>query len=237
MPNILQWDAEICMPRRGVQHRGDQMGALAGILHDWATDPRLGDLLSAAAGLAESSDPDSVEAVNLRELQRDYDRETKLPRALVEEMARVSASSSQAWSDARDNDDFRSFAPWLEKTFALAGEKADALGYVETRYDALLEDYEPGMTTTQLTSLFEQLRTELVPLVSRLSDSAPPESVHEFPIDRQRRFSESIAGDVGFDLEAGVSTWTASILLDDRPRRRAHRIEIPHEQHHEGFLA
>ena len=204
---LLQWDAEICMPRAGVQHRGEQMALIAGLAHDRATDPRFGDLLAAVEGSSLVDDPESVEAVNVRERRRDYDRETKLPRRLVEELARVSAMSSQAWAEARDKDEFASFAPWLEKTFELAREKADAYGYTESRYDALLDEYEPGMTTTELTALFTGLRAQLVPLVDSLREKnrAPVghNGVREFPLDRQRKFSEGVAVKLGFEIEGG----------------------------------
>ncbi|HXV16532.1 MAG TPA: hypothetical protein VD758_07115, partial [Gemmatimonadaceae bacterium] len=83
---LLQWDAEICMPRAGVQHRGEQMALLAGIVHDRATDPRIGELLGDVEGSALTGDPESAEAVNVREIRRDFDRATKLPRRLVEEL-------------------------------------------------------------------------------------------------------------------------------------------------------
>jgi carboxypeptidase Taq len=195
------------MPRGGVTHRGEQMALLAGLVHDRATDPRIGELLSDVDGSALVADAESVEAVNVRELRRDFDRETRLPRRLVEEMARVSAQSAQAWAEARDRNDFKSFAPWLEQTFALSREKADALGYTGVRYDALLEDYEPGMTTAELSTLFAQLREDLVPLVESLrdrgSENAARMSALEFPLDLQRKFAESAAEKMGFDLECG----------------------------------
>jgi carboxypeptidase Taq len=204
---MLQWDAEICMPRGGVKHRGDQMALIAGIVHDRATDPRFGEMLSAVESSSRVSDPESAEAVNVRELRRDFDRETRLPRRLVEELARVSAESSQAWSEARDENDFGKFEPWLDRTFALAREKADAFGWVEARYDALLEDYEPGMTTSQLSALFAKLGPELVPIVDSLRDRSASQSTSviasEFPIDRQRVFSEGVAVKLGFALEGG----------------------------------
>jgi len=205
--SLLQWDAEICMPRGGVGHRGEQMGLLAGLVHDRATDPHIAELLSIVEGSSLVSDAESPEAVNVRELRRDFDRQTRLPRRLVEEMASVSARSSQAWSEARDRDDFDSFAPWLDKTFALAREKADAIGYEGVRYDALLDDYEQGMTTEQLSALFAELGTGLVPLVESLRDrpSTKPEQMLErdFPVDRQRAFAEGIAAKLGFDFEFG----------------------------------
>ena len=192
------------MPRGGVKHRGEQMALLAGLVHDRSTDPRIGELLSDVEGSPLVADAESVEAVNVRELRRDFDRETRLPRRLVEEMARVSALSSQAWSEARDRDDFKSFAPFLDQTFALAREKADAFGYKDVRYDALLDDYEPDMTTAQLSILFEQLRSQLVPLVDALRDRQHAQMPQrEFPVERQRAFVESVAAKLGFDLEGG----------------------------------
>jgi len=204
---LLQWDAEICMPRGGVKHRGDQMALLAGLVHDRATDPRAAELLSDVEGSSLVSDAESPEAVNVRELRRDFDRETRLPRRLVEEMARVSALSSQAWSEARDNDKFEKFAPWLDQTFALAREKADATGYEGVRYDALLDDYEPGMTTAQVSALFAELGPQLVPIVDALRDRPPSTSAQmterEFPVERQRAFAEGVAAKLGFNLECG----------------------------------
>lgn len=204
---LLQWDAEICMPRGGVKHRGDQMALLAGLVHDRATDPRIAELLSAVEGSSLAVDHESSEAVNVREIRRDFDRETRLPRRLVEEMARVSALSSQSWSEARDADDFKSFEPWLDQTFALAREKADAMGYEGgVRYDALLEDYEPGMTTAQLSVVFAQVREGLVPLVDSLR-GRPSSPTHlterTFPVDRQRAFAEKMAVGLGFGIDGG----------------------------------
>ena len=204
---LLQWDAELCMPKSGVDHRGEQMALLAGLVHERATDPHLGDLLGSVEASPLIGDAGGAEAVNVRELRRDYDRETKLPRKLVEEMARVSAQSSQSWAEARDRNDFPAFAPWLDRTFELARERADALGYANDRYDALLDDYEPGMTSAELTSLFADLGARLVPLVESLRDRPRPSGTRilnrEFPLDRQRTFSEGIAPIVGFDLSSG----------------------------------
>ena len=201
---LLQWDAEINMPRGGASHRGEQLALLAGLAHDRATDPRIGELISALEISGMSSDPESPESVNVRELRRDYYRETRLPRKLLHELARVAAMSSQAWMTARENDDFESFAPWLEQTFSLAREKADAIGWTAERYDALLDDYEPGMTSAQLATLFSELGEQLVPLVAALRERGQPEELGmDLPIEKQRMFSEGIAEKIGFDTTNG----------------------------------
>ncbi len=193
------------MPRKGVKHRSEQMALLAGLVHDRATDPRYDELLHAIEGSSLVSDSDSVESVNVRELRRGFDRERKMPRRLVEESARVTALASSVWVEARKNDDFKSFAPWLEKIFGLAREEADAVGHTGTRYDALLDDYEPGMTTGQLTTLFARLGAELVPLVDALREESArtpaPQLRGKFALDRQSQLSETVAAAVGFDMK------------------------------------
>src|SRR5262245_1341081 len=88
---LLGWDEDTFMPAGGVAHRGRQMALLAGLLHERWTDPRLGDWLAAVEGSALVADSCSAEAVNVRELRRAHDRECRLPRALVEELARVTS--------------------------------------------------------------------------------------------------------------------------------------------------
>jgi carboxypeptidase Taq len=204
---LLTWDEEIYMPRGGVKHRAEQGALLAGLIHERAADPRYDELLSTVEASSLTADPESAEAVNVRELRRRYDRERKMPRDLVEEAARVRAHASQAWVEARQNDDFKSFAPWLDRVFAVARQQADALGYPESRYDALLEDYEPGATTEQLSALFAELEPQLVELVNSFADKTPasPEDTleREFPLDRQETFAEGVAAALGYDLDCG----------------------------------
>ena len=201
--DVLEWDEETCLPRAGVAHRSEQLAMLAGLLHDRAVDPRVEELLVALEGGELVADPESPAAVNVRELRRAYDRERRLPRRLVEESARVTALAQQAWADAREASDFSRFQPWLERQLALAREEADAVGYPQTRYDALLDDYEPGVTTAQVSALFAILRAELVPLVQALTDRPVRPLRRDYPVDRQRIFAEAVANAVGFDFDRG----------------------------------
>lgn len=204
--DLLEWDAEVYMPAAGVEHRAEQSALLAGIIHDRSTHPRYGELLDIVQDSTLVADADTSHAVNLRELRREYEREKRLSRRLVEESARVSALASQVWADARKQNDFAAFAPWLDRICALAREEADAVGHNGTRYDALLDDYEPGMTTARLTQLFTRLEADLAPLVDKLRGQSRKRSrmpVSEFPLDRQRLFGETVAAALGFNLQAG----------------------------------
>lgn len=205
--DLLEWDEETCLPRSGVAHRSEQLALLAGLVHDRSTDPRIDELLATAETSDLVADPESPPAVNIRELRRAYDRERRLPRRLVEEIARVTALAQPAWADARELGDYARFRPWLDRILVLARDEADAVGYAETRYDALLEDFEPGLTTSQVSTLFADLRRQLIPLVQAITDSSRRGRGsllrREYPIDRQRIFAEAVANSVGFDFDRG----------------------------------
>jgi carboxypeptidase Taq len=200
--DLLEWDEEVFMPSRGVEHRAEQLAMLAGLSHDRGTNPRYDELLSTLESSPLVSDPESPIAVNVRELRRGFDRERKIPRRLAEESARVTALASKAWAQARKKNSYKSFAPWLERIVALAREEADAVGHNGTRYDALLDDYEPGMTTADLSQLFDRLSADLVPLIESSRNNSSRLAPKRFRIDRQREFARHVAEKVGFDFES-----------------------------------
>ena len=204
---LLSWDEETYLPRAGVAHRGDQLALLAGLLHERAADPRVGDLLATIEGSALLSDPDSPPAVNVREFRRIYRRSIRLPRSLVEELARLTSFAQQEWAVARQDDDFARFRPWLDKVVALKRREAECLGYQDHPYDALLDDYEPGVRTHDLACLFAALREELLPLANSImyARCRPDTSIlrRNYPLDRQRVYGEMAAAALGFDFQAG----------------------------------
>jgi carboxypeptidase Taq len=150
---------------------------------------------------------------NVRELRRSYDRATKLPPTLVEELARVTTQAQQAWQTAKSKNDFATFRPFLEKVVALKRQEADAVGFKAHPYDALIEEYEPGTTVAELKTLFAGLTAELVPLIQKIAASSkkpdPGVLQRDFPVDRQKVFAEAAAVAFGFDFSAGRLDVTA----------------------------
>ncbi len=204
---VLNWDQRTYMPPRGSAHRAEQLALLAGMVHQRATAPEIGELLAEVEQSALAREPGMPAAVNVREIRRTYDRASKLPQALVEELARTCALARDVWVEARRKSDFALFRPWLEKVVVLKRQEAAAVGYAGVPYDALLDDYEPGETTAHLKKLFAELREELVPLVLAIATSRrkPDLSIleREYPLDRQEAFGKAAAAVIGFDFEAG----------------------------------
>ncbi len=204
---VLGWDEETYIPAAGVAHRAEQQALLAGLLHDRATDPRLGELFAALEGSDLVADPASAEAVNVRELRRLYDRAIRLPRSLVEELARITSIAQREWVTAYERSDWSLFQPWVEKVVKLKRAEAAALRPDHDLYETMLDEYEPGMTVRQVAALFDALRGELVELVGAIAASprrANLSILHRpYPLDRQRQFGEIAAAAVGFDFRRG----------------------------------
>jgi carboxypeptidase Taq len=205
--SLLGWDERTYMPREGSAHRAEQMALLARLTHEMLTAPRVGELLAEVEGSPLVKDRESPPAVNVREVRRSYDRAVKLPKELVEELARTTTRAQQVWQEARAASDFAAFRPWLEKIVHLKRQEAQAVGYKESPYDALLDEYEPGATASEVTKVFAELREQLVPLIAAVVGSGrrPKRAVLErdFPVDRQKVFSQEAAAAVGFDFTAG----------------------------------
>ena len=155
---LLGWDELTYMPPAGGAHRGEQMALLNGHYHAKSTDPRIGELLAELEGSSLTRDPLAPAAVNIREIARSYRRAVRLPRALVEELARVTTRAQREWEIARQEADFRRFSPWLARIVSLKQYEAEAVGHDMDAYDALLEDYEPGARGDSLSDLFAALR-------------------------------------------------------------------------------
>ena len=202
---LLSWDLETYMPSKALDFRGEQLAYLGGQAHRLFTAKTVGAWITACEqhGFA----PDSDEAANLREWRRRYDRATKLPTALVEKFERTRAHAREAWKEARRRSEFKIFKPHLQKLLDLNRQRADCWGYQESRYDALLDEYEPGARAGQLRSLFAELRPAigsiLEPALER-SAAVPPDLIEgDYPIAAQQALNREVAEAIGFDFGAG----------------------------------
>lgn len=200
---ILDWDQETYMPPKGVNARAEQLSLLARLIHDRRSDSVVGDLLSRMNGAA--SDP--IKETNIRETQRIYDRSVKVPSNLVGRIAKVSTHAKSAWSVARRDNNFNHFAPHLKELVELKREVADYIGYEKERYDALIDEFEPGAKTDEVAAVFSQLRDSLRQFVAELKDAPkqPDKSIltRHYPRAKQVQFARILAESIGFCFESG----------------------------------
>lgn len=210
---MLGWDERTMMPAAGSPYRAEQITLLSSLVHQRWTDPQLGAWLSELAGSELAADPHSDTGATIRRLNRSYQRRVRLPKSLVEELARTAVLGQSVWQQARADNDFSRFLPILEKTIGLKQQEAEALGYPETPYDALLDDYEPEARTSQVAEALAGLRDDLIPLVAAVRESGvhPDRSIltRVFPVAAQEAFSRAAASRIGFDFARGRLDVTA----------------------------
>ena len=194
----LGWDQETVMPRGAAHQRSEEMGAMAAILHERRMNPRIGEWLA----LAEPRD--AVDAAKLRHIQRDYDRATKLPESLASEIAKTTSIAHGVWAQARAEDDVAAFLPLLEKVVDLRRQEAACLAEGGDLYDALVDDYEPGMTGAEIGAIFDRMRPRLVALREAiLGKPAPKALAGQFDHEAQLGLTSQIAKAFGYDLNKG----------------------------------
>jgi carboxypeptidase Taq len=200
---VLSWDFETYLPSKAVPYRAEQLSYLEAKAHTLFTDPSVGDWLQAAEQVGFEAG--SEEAANVREWRRSYDRATKIPVSLVEEFEKTRTIAREAWVQARAESKFSLFEPHLAKIVELTRQKADLWGYEESPYDALIDDYEPGITAREVKPVLEQLRVALVDLLGEITDNEIQEHYLDghYPIEGQETFSKEIAAAFGYDFAAG----------------------------------
>ncbi len=191
--SLLSWEQETFMPPEAARVRGLQLATLAGLSHELFTAPETGALLD---GVQPDGD---TQAAVVRVAQRDYAKATRLPTAFVEDRTRAQNEAHHAWVHAREHSDFASFAPYLERMMDLARRQADLMGFEDHPYDALIDDYEPGMRAAQVQSVFADLRDRTLPLLERIRAAGDAADygvlTRPFPAEAQKAFAWRVAGE------------------------------------------
>lgn len=195
----LGWDQETVMPRGATEQRAEEMAAIESVLHERRTDPRIGEWLELAEPQTE------VEKRIVQLINRDFQRTNRIPARLASELARVTSLSQSIWADARAKDAPDDFMPTLHDVLALKREEAAALAEGGDLYDALLNDYEPGMTQAQIAAIFDAMRSRLVALRDDVmgAEFTPKRLTGDFPQETQLRVARIAATAFGYDWSRG----------------------------------
>ncbi len=206
--DVLEWDEQTGMPAQAGDYRATQVSTLRAMKHRHLTCPRFGEQLQQLSD-ALGSELDSHEDIptTVRCLQMDYQRHCKLPVDLVEAISQATTKGQQTWVSARRNNSFAEFLPALQQIVRLKQTAADHLASGGDRYEALIDEYEPGVQISELATLFDELRAPLVQLVEQCQERSVQARVDLlercYPIEAQRQLSHYVAQKLGFDFERG----------------------------------
>jgi carboxypeptidase Taq len=204
---LLRWDAAVTMPRGSADVRGEQLAALETECHALLASPRITRLLQRAE--ASRQGLNDWKLANLREMRRQRDHAIATPPSLVSRLARAVAKAEASWREARDRNDFSVLAPQLEEVVKLTRNRADMLGQSLglDPYDALVDEFTPGLRSSEIGTTFATLSRRLPTLVSEAIDvqlSRPAVTITgRFSASRQRALCVEVMKSLGFPFDRG----------------------------------
>jgi len=205
--SILRWDSAVMMPRGSSDLRGEQLAALETESHSLLVSPRVSRLLARAE--ANSAGLEDWQTANLREMRRERDHAIATPQNLVSRLAKATARAEVKWIEAKQKSEFGIFAPHLEEVVNLLRDKAGLLGKALNLdpYDALLDEFSPGMTSAEIDTIFTTLGRRLPGLIQEvieLQAGRPPlEITGRYTPSKQRQLSLEVMKAMGFPFDRG----------------------------------
>ncbi|WP_066397238.1 carboxypeptidase M32 [Neobacillus mesonae] len=204
---LADWDQKVMAPKKGRNVFAKAAGSLKTEVFKLSVSEEMGSLLETLSEQENESVLDVVTKAKVREYKTFYQKSKSIPADLFQEYAIITGQANDVWEEARDGNDFAKFLPYLEKIVEYKRKFAEIYGYENHPYDALLDEFEPGLTVEILDPLFAKLRESSVNLLNRIQQQGKP-TRHEifeqsFPIDKQKEFNRLILPLIGFDLEAG----------------------------------
>jgi carboxypeptidase Taq len=203
---VLEWDEQVYMPPGGAPVHGEMIATIKKTAHEKFTSAETGDLIAAAEALLPQLDPDSDLLRTIRVTAHDYDKAKRVPASFVAEQAQAVSAAQQAWIEARSRSDYAHFQPHLERIIDLKKQYIAFFPPAAHPYDVLLDDFEPGVTTADVTALLAKIRPRQVELVRAIGDRPQVDDSFlrvPYPERELWAFGEDVITAFGFDWKRG----------------------------------
>ncbi|GAB5447522.1 carboxypeptidase M32 [Gymnodinialimonas sp.] len=204
--SVLSWDARTMMPKGGAETRSKQLATLAVAARNLLCSDEMKRALDGASAEVAGKPEDSPEARIVAQVRGAIEYHEKIPTDLLHRKTELGASAHEIWAEAREKADFSIFAPALTTMVDINREMAQAIGYTDHPYDALMYRFEPGTTTAGLATLFARLREGMIPLIRAIGEAEEPRSdflYRDYPVDGQMAFALDMAKKIGYDTDRG----------------------------------
>ncbi len=220
---VLEWDAQVNMPRGGAEDRGDLVGTVVGLISKKLTSDETAKALEDAEKEIAGLDPDNDDVRIVKTLRREYDKLMKVPADWMSKFARLTSVSENAWEVAKEKSDFSLFKPHLKEIVEKRREFASFFAPYDHVYDPLLNEFEPGMKTAQVKAIFDELKPEQVALVKEIASRPQVDNsflLKDYNEKKQWDFGVDVITRFGYDWNRGrqdksVHPFTITFGLDD----------------------
>ncbi|PSL51362.1 carboxypeptidase Taq [Salsuginibacillus halophilus] len=203
---LMNWDLRTGAPKKGVNQRSEALGTLSTEVYKISTSTHLKELLDIILTEEGKRQVSEITYRSAEELKKEYDKNTKIPEEEFKAYQILTTKAESAWEEAKSNADFQEFQPYLEEIVAYKRKFVEYIGYEGHPYNAMLDDFEPGMTVDTLDQVFTELREGLMPLVEGVKQAKQPKTgflFKHFPKEQQAAFSREVLQSMQYDFEAG----------------------------------
>ncbi|WP_342614093.1 carboxypeptidase M32 [Peribacillus frigoritolerans] len=202
---LIFWDLRTGAPKQGGEQRSEVIGVLSSEVFNMSTSKEMESFIAELS--LENATLSETTNKMVQECKKEFERNKKIPANEYKEFVILQSRSESAWEEAREKADFSLFQPYLEQIVAYTRRFVEYWGYEGTKYNTLLDMYEPGMTVDILDSVFSELRARIVPLVKQIAESEHrPETAFlykEFPKEKQHQLNLEFLKQLGYDFKAG----------------------------------
>lgn len=203
--NLLYWDMSTYMPEEAADNRAEIMSFMSIKAHELSVSDKMGEFAEYFNNHIEELD--DVHKRMAFELKKNYEKEKRYPSEFIKQMSLAASKGQVAWQKAKINNDFDIFKPVLESLVYLTKQGIEYKGYKDNKYDALLDDFEPGLTVKQLDKVFGELRDGIVQILDKIKKSSVKIDnsflKRDYPEDKQRELCLNLLHDMGFDFKRG----------------------------------
>ena len=204
--NILQWDMQTCMPYNGGDSNTDVLTMLSSKSFELSVSDEMKDLLDNLTNPETFNNLDSISKKMISECKKQYDDNKNIPPNLYSKYIQVVSQSEQTWQKAKSDNDFKTMVPYLKEIIELTKEMYSYSKPNVDTYNALLDDYEKGITKNQLDTIFKELKEGTIPLIEAISKN---DKINQhifnghYPIHLQERLSNYFLDVINFDFKSG----------------------------------
>lgn len=204
---VLHWDSSVMMPKGGADIRSEQLATLSAFCHEILTDKKVPDLIAKAK--TETKKLNDWQKSNLRLMEKQYIHASAVDKKLVFEFSKAGSESEMIWREARGENNFKKFRPYLEKIISFVREIADAKAKKLkcSPYDALLDQYDPGRKSAEIDLVFDDLRKFIPDFLNKALKHQKSKKLlplkGPFPVEKQKELGLKVMRAIGFDFNHG----------------------------------
>lgn len=201
--SVLNWDQETKMPKNGSKFRAQQLSTLAKIAYELSTDVKYGKLLET---LNNDQSLNSDQKRNIFLSRKEFLKNKKYSSEFIVKQSKLISKAFNDWRIAKEKNDFKLFQDSLEKLVEIRKEECELIGYTNHPYDALLDIYEPNLTTKDVDLIFKDVKEKLVPFIKLIAKNNHVDESFFYQLydhDKQWDFGIKLLKQMGYDFDSG----------------------------------